>query len=79
MMKKTLLTVIAIAAIALCACQTQGNKIGANATDIGGKTWTDGFEFSDSTAREAPCMRAACCSCLCLQKRDLSLPKVSEA
>ena len=42
MMKKTLLTVIAIAAIALCACQTQGNKIGANATDIGGKTWTDG-------------------------------------
>ena len=41
MMKKTLLTVIAIAAIALCACQTQGNKIGANATDIGGKTWTE--------------------------------------
>ena len=49
MMKKTLLTVIAIAAIALCACQTQGNKIGANATDIGGKTWTDGFEFFTAT------------------------------
>lgn len=49
MMKKTLLTVIAIAAIALCACQTQGNKIGANTTDIGGKTWTDGFEFFTAT------------------------------
>lgn len=49
MMKRTLLTVIAIAAIALCACQTQGNKIGANATDIGGKTWTDGFEFFTAT------------------------------
>jgi hypothetical protein len=49
MRKKTLLTCLIIAAIALAACQAQGNKINETATDIGGKTWTDGFEFFTAT------------------------------
>lgn len=49
MKKKTLLTVLTIAAIALVACQPQGNKISETGYDIGGKTWTDGFEFFTAT------------------------------
>ena len=49
MKKKTLLTVLTIAAIVLVACQPQGNKISETGYDIGGKTWTDGFEFFTAT------------------------------
>lgn len=49
MKKKTLLAALTFAAIALGACQNQGNKINEKGFDINGKTWTDGFEFFTAT------------------------------